>query len=255
MTHTSSSSTWMSCPKPNPQADMRLFCFPYAGGGASLFRSWIGKLPVQIEVYLIQLPGRENRFLEEPYTTIASLVEDLAPQMRPYLQEPFACFGHSLGALVSFELARYLRLHALPQPHHLLVSACRAPQLPSPKPPIHALPDAEFIAALRLLEGTPEELLQHEELMELMLPTLRADFSLYETFSYRQEEPFTFPLTIFGGKQDHEVTQEELLAWQEQTTAVCKQYIFPAGHFFLHSEQAAVLQTIGEVLRVTTGRG
>ena len=166
------------------QPAARLFCFPYAGGGASIYRQWASKLPVWIEVCAFQLPGREIRMREPGHTDLRSAVEEVADTIHSLLDKPFYLFGHSMGSAISFELARLLRRSGLPQPRHLFVSARRAPQLPQPKEDIHVLPEREFLASIKKLGGTPEEVLKNEELMELFLPTLRADFTLLETYKY-----------------------------------------------------------------------
>ena len=126
-----------------PQTCFRLFCFPYAGGGASIFRTWPERLPPDIEVCAIQLPGREDRFGEPTFENLSSVIDVLADVLCPYTDFPFAFFGHSLGALISFELTRRLRRQKTPCPMQLFVSGHRAPQIPDPDPPIHQLPDVE----------------------------------------------------------------------------------------------------------------
>jgi medium-chain acyl-[acyl-carrier-protein] hydrolase len=135
MTGTTLNDAWVLCPKPNPQARLRLFCFPYAGGGASRFRLWPDFLPPEVEVCAIQYPGREARLGESPFTQLSPLVQTLASALRLYLNLPFVFFGHSLGALACFELARQLRRQGQPEPLHLFVSGRRAPQVPNPDPP------------------------------------------------------------------------------------------------------------------------
>ncbi len=239
-------NTWVSYYKPNPRAQLRIFCFPYAGGSASLFRTWADDLPSEIEVCPIQLPGREGRFKEQAYMSLPLLVQTLGNVLYPYLNMPFAFFGHSMGALFGFELARYLRKQAGPAPVHLFVSSHRAPQLPDPHPPIHHLPDPAFIDALRRLNGTPQEVLANNELMELLLPQLRADFTLIETYQYIVEEPLTCPISAFGGVQDANVRREEIAAWQMQTTHDFSLHMLPGGHFFLHSNRSSLLQALSQ---------
>src|ERR1700674_5350722 len=189
--------SWFPFRKPDPDARLRLFCFPYAGAGALIFRSWSDALPSDVEVCPIQLPGRGTRLMERPFTQLTPLVEVLARALAPLLDMPFAFFGHSLGALVSFELALRIRREYGRHPVRLLVSAARAPQFPHRRSPIHALPEKEFLAELRRLNGTPGELLDHQELMEIMLPLLRADFAVYETYSYSNETPLNCPISAF----------------------------------------------------------
>ena len=225
--------SWISWRKPRPETRLRLFCFPHAGAGALIYRSWQDSLPADIEVCPIQLPGRGTRLMERPFTQLTPLVEALAQALAPLLDMPFAFFGHSLGALVSFELARRIRRQYGRHPVRLLVSAARAPQIPQRESPIHALPEKEFLAELRRLNGTPSELLDHDELMEIMLPLLQADFAVYETYSYSNEPPLNCPISAFGGLQDQRVNDRDLQAWRAQTDGAFSLRMLPGDHFFL----------------------
>ncbi|MBE9170818.1 thioesterase [Pleurocapsales cyanobacterium LEGE 06147] len=249
-----SSNPWITCPNPNPHASLRLFCFPYAGGGALSFRGWSAQLPLTVEVCPIELPGRGMRLREAPFTQLVPLVEAIAESLLPYLDKPFAFFGHSMGALVSFEVARYLCWVCADSPAYLFVSGRRAPQLPDPDPPIHALPEAEFIEELRRLNGTPETVLANDELMQLLLPVLRADFAVLETYTYQPEPPLSCPLAALGGLQDPDVSGEMLKAWQEQTSTDFSLQMFPGDHFFLHTAQPLLWQFLNQTLSRITNR-
>ncbi len=240
---------WFTHLESNPQARFRLFCFPYAGAGASIFHSWLDALFPEIEVCPIQLPGRENRLGETPFTRLKPLIETLTPLLRAHTDIPFAFFGHSMGAILSFELARELRRRQWPCPVCLFVSGSRAPQMPDLDPPIHRLPDPKFKEKLKHLKGTPEELLQDSELMEIYLPTLRADFAMLETYFYANEAPLDMPISAFGGQQDSKVSHEALAAWREQTSNDFRLQMFPGDHFFLHVEGLALLRTIARELQ------
>lgn len=247
-------NSWVTCPRPNPRAYLRLFCFPYAGGAASAFCTWSDDLPRGVEVCPIQLPGRESRLGEPPFTRLAPLVQALAPAIRPYLDKPFAFFGHSMGATISFELARQLRQQDDPGPVHLFVSGSRAPQIPDPDPPIHHLPEAEFVEELRRFNGTPELVLQNAELMQLFLPLLRADLALHEAYTYTADEPLDCPISAFGGLEDEEVSRDELAAWRDQTRGAFTLRIFPGDHFFLRSARALLLWAVSQDLTQVLGR-
>ncbi|MBV9688917.1 MAG: thioesterase [Ktedonobacteraceae bacterium] len=236
------SKPWVVFAKVQPR--LRLFCFPYAGGGSSLFRLWSNGLPPEVEVCPVYLPGREIRLNEAAFTHISPLVQTMAQVLRPHLNTPFAFFGHSMGALISFELARYLRRNYRQLPTHLFVSSHRAPQLPRLDPDTYNLPEPAFIDAVYRLGGTPQEVLQHEELLQILLPTLRADFTLCETYLYAKEEPLACPITAFGGEQDHTVSVQQLSAWREQTRGVFTLHMLPGGHFFLHKYQGLLLQAL-----------
>lgn len=248
MTHASISNSWFVCHKPNPQARLRLFCFPYAGGGASIFRNWGAEMPPHVEVRAIQLPGRENRVRENPFTTMPPLVEALALALQPFTDKPFIFFGHSVGALICFELARYLRNQRLPGPIHLLISGCSAPHTPNPSPHMHHLPDPVLMDMLRQLQGTPPSVLQNIELMQLLLPVFRADLTLYETYSYVPEPPLDCSISAFGGLEDPNATRDMLAAWDQQTQKAFAISMLPGGHFFLFSSHTLLLQGIAQDL-------
>jgi medium-chain acyl-[acyl-carrier-protein] hydrolase len=239
---------WVRRQASNPQARLRLFCFPYAGGSASVFHSWAAALRSDVELNAVQLPGRENRLLDPPFIRLALLVEALAQILPPYLDRPYAFFGHSMGALIGFELARLFRKQGSPGPACLIVSGHRAPHLPDRRPPIHHLPDARFIEELRRLNGTPEEVLQHEELRDLLLPVLRADFAVCETYLYAPEQPLDCPIFVIGGEQDPEVSQDELAAWQLHTRGAFTLHMIPGDHFFLHSARPLLLNAVNRAL-------
>jgi len=239
---------WVVLPEPQPQARLRLFCFPYAGGGASIYRTWPKGLSSEIEVWAIQLPGREMRLHEPALTRLEPLITILAEILAPFLTIPFAVFGHSMGALLSFELIRRLRQLGQPQPLHLFVSGRRAPHMSDPDPPIAHLSEATFITELRHLNGTPEEVLRNDELRMLILPLLRADFAVNETYCYIPAPPLDCPISVFGGLDDHKVRQEDLAAWQAQTHSVSTLRMFPGNHFFLRSAQADLLCAIQQDL-------
>jgi medium-chain acyl-[acyl-carrier-protein] hydrolase len=241
--------SWIAFRQPNPQARLRLFCFPYAGTGAALFRIWPNGLPAYVEVCPIQFPGRGTRLTEAPFTQLSLLVQALVQVLRPLLNKPFAFFGHSLGALVGFELARELRRRFGVQPVHLFVAAACAPQIPPRHQPIHALPDVDFLEELRHLNGTPGELLQHAELMQIMLPILRADFAVYETYAYSPEPPLACDISGLGGLQDRRVCRDDLDGWREQTTASFSLRMLPGDHFFLNTAQQMLLQVLTQELR------
>jgi medium-chain acyl-[acyl-carrier-protein] hydrolase len=239
---------WLPYYRSSPHGLLRLFCFPYAGGGASVFRAWRDELPAQIEVCALQLPGRENRLAEAPIRGMESLVDALAPVLGAYLDKPFALFGHSMGGRVAFELARRLRAEHGVEPRHLLVSACRAPQVPNDDDRTHGLPDDEFVDALRRLRGVPEEVLRNRELREIFLPVLRADFTLFETTRYRPEAPLGCPITAFGGTEDTKLRRERLEPWRAQTRAGFTLTMIPGDHFYLQTQRATLLRHVAAVL-------
>jgi medium-chain acyl-[acyl-carrier-protein] hydrolase len=244
----STSNHWLVCPKPNAHANLRLFCFPYAGSASVIYRSWTASLPETTELWCIRLPGRESFQAERPFTQLVALVEALAPVILPYLDVPFAFFGHSMGGLISFELTHELhRQHDL-VPMHLFIAGHRAPQLPDQTPALHHLPESELLMQLRRLNGTPQAVLQDAELMQFFLPVLRADFAICETYTYTPKPPLMCPISVFGGLQDPRVSYDELAAWREQTCSAFIHRMLPGDHFFLHSAQALLLQALTQDL-------
>lgn len=239
---------WISYYRPRQAPQVRLFCLPYSGGGASTYRTWPEGLPAFVEVCPVQLPGRENRLKESPYTDLKLLTADLAAALHPKLDMPFAFFGHSLGGRLAFELARAVRRRYGLTPVRLFASGASAPQIPFPREHVHQEPDEKILKRIRLLGGTPESVLQHAELMEMLLPLIRADFTLSETYVYEGDAPLQCPISVFGGMEDPEVTREALEAWQTQTAGPCSVRVYPGGHFFLHDFRAEVLAAIAQEL-------
>ena len=239
---------WVRYLLPNARARARLFCFPYAGAGSSTFRAWAAELRSDVECIAVQLPGREDRLTDPPFIHLMPLVETLAEVLADYLDQPFLFFGHSMGALIGFELARRLQNQRRAQPACLIVSAHRAPHLPDRWPPIHALPDPLFMDALRRLSGTPEVILQNHELRQLLLPVLRADFAVCETYHFAAAPPLACPIFALGGLQDGQVSHEEMRGWRLHTQGAFRLEMIPGDHFFLHSARSLVVQTVNRAL-------
>lgn len=242
------SNSWIVYPRRQPAARVRLVCFPYAGGSASIYHPWAALLPPSVELAAVQLPGRQNRITEAPITDLPTLVETLAAVLAPLWDRPVALFGHSLGAILAFEVARLRRRQGLGLPVHLFVAGHRAPQLPERQPPIHHLPDAEFLAEIARLNGTPAEILAHREILEMLLPVLRADFQLAETYLYVADAPLPCPLTAFGGTADDKVPPADLAAWRAQAGGPFAAQLFPGDHFFLNTGRVRLVQAVAAAL-------
>lgn len=246
------STKWFVCPQPNPSAGSRLFIFPYAGGNPAAFSKWIVD---NIESQIVHYPGRGSRFNEPPIKNIDALVENILQAIRPSLDKPFALFGHSMGGLIAFELARSLRRFSLPRPTRLFISACGAPQFPDSNPPIHALPDDEFLDALKKFNGIPVEILNQSETLEIILPILRADFEAVETYRFDpNEHPLDIPIIAFGGLDDERVSREGLEGWANQTTSRFESHDFPGDHFFLNNARELIMSTIATELTSSLSR-
>ena len=227
-------SHWINTLPSRADTFCRLFCLPFAGGGTVAFYPWRELLPEDVELVRIQLPGRETRLRETPYTRMEAMVSDLAEEMAPLLDRPIALFGHSMGALIAFELARELRRNYNTVPLHLFVSGRRAPHLPDRDSYIYSLPDEDFIRHLRQFQGMPEMVLENEELMALFLPILRADFELLSHYEYLEEPALECPITAFGGLSDPKISREDILAWRRHTAVRYESFFMEGGHFFLN---------------------
>jgi medium-chain acyl-[acyl-carrier-protein] hydrolase len=237
-------SNWLVPANPATGVKRRLFCLPYAGGGASLFHTWRSHVPAGVELLAVQLPGRENRLREPLFNDVSELVVTLGAALRPFLDRPYTLLGYSFGALVAFELARWLRRQGERLPSHLFVAARRAPHLAGTGPAIHRYADSELVEWLRELGGTPDLLLEHPELLPLYLPILRADLRAHETYRYRPEAPLDVPISAFGGFGDTQASHAEIEAWCEHTALAYTTRFYPGGHFFLTEYQKEFLRDV-----------
>lgn len=241
-------NAWITLLNPTPNARCRLFCLPYAGGGASFFRTWPAALPGQIEVCSIQLPGRENRFPEPRYTAIEPLVQTLAPLMLPHLGADFALFGYSMGGLIAFELLRELRRLGAPEPRRLFIAARPAPHMVEQRPPLHQMPaDRLFEELDRRYGGIPSEALKNREIRDVFVPLLRADIQMIETYRYAADAPLACPISVFGGTADR-ITGDELSAWQAHTSQPLDLRMFEGSHFFIQDARCELLALVGRQL-------
>lgn len=241
------SNPWLVVAKPVARPQLRMYCLPHAGGGASMFRLWGESLPAGVEVCGIQLPGREGRWKEPTVPHLGQLVDCIVPAMR--LDVPYVFYGHSMGAILAFELACELRRSGLREPLHLMVSGRRAPQIPLDLPPIAGLADDAFIAAItRQYNGIPQIIQQDQELLQLFLPLLRADMSVIETYAWRDEAPLDCPLSVFSGIDDRSVTIEQLVAWRGLTNADFRLELLPGDHFFPQMRRDQLLRSIARDL-------
>jgi surfactin synthase thioesterase subunit len=229
---------------------MRLFCFPYAGAGASIFVQWIDGLLPDVEVCPVQLPGRENRIAEPCLTRIDEVADFATEALMPYFDTDFAFFGHSLGALIAYQVAQ--RLAASTSPQHLIVSGRRAPQILRRDEPTWNLPDPDFKEHLKSLNGTPTEVLDNDELMQLLLPTIRADFYLDETYFHVDNcQKLRCPITVLTGDRDVEVSESNILPWKDLTINEFKVKTLRGDHFFINKNVNLVLKSLANILKVS----
>jgi surfactin synthase thioesterase subunit len=218
---------------------LRLFCFPYAGGTPSVFRDWRDHLPADIEIVSVLLPGRGVRIHEEPYDAMGPAVREVADAIEAYADRPFAFFGHSMGALLAFEVAHALRARGRRVPLQLFVSACRAPHFHGTQT-THELPSSRLIAVVRELGSVTEDL-GGSDLVRRRLPLLRADLSICERYELTPHPPLSCPITAFGATDDPIVSGDELEHWSEYTRASFVKRTFAGDHFFVHGERRTPL--------------
>jgi medium-chain acyl-[acyl-carrier-protein] hydrolase len=245
----------MAEPDENSGIRCRLFCFPYAGAGAAVFRQWPDDLPGDIELCIPCLPGRDARVDEPPATAMAPLVDGIAEEIRPLLGVPYAVFGHSMGAFVAFDLAHKLSDSGF-APARVFVAAQRGPRRPYPAKPIFALPDDAFLAALLdRYHSIPEPILRQQDLMSVLLRTLRGDFTLVEDYHYRAARLLSCPVTAFGGREDRQIDREQLAAWSCETSCAFDLHLLPGGHFFLQESRKPLLAIIRRQLATLVAAG
>ena len=230
--------------EPRHEARIRLFCFPYAGGGAGLYRRWASEMPEYIEVVAVEPPGRQTRFSEPPVRDLTEMIDALIDATDALLHKPYATFGYSLGSIVSIEFVRAALQRKMPPPLHMFCSAHRAPHIKPRRDLIHTLPEHELVRRLVEMGGTPIELVTQPEWLRPFLNAIRADLRIAE--SYRASLPFTLPvrLSVFGGKDDSEVEFASLRAWETYSEGPFKLRLIEGGHFFIHTAATEVMAYI-----------
>ena len=223
---------------------VNVFCLPHAGGSASFFKDWSGDMTDSVQLFSAQLPGRENRIMEEPLTSISSIVDGLLTELSGHLDRPYMLYGHSMGAKLAFELIWRLIDEKQPLPAHLFVSGAPGPQVPRRKPRISHLPRAEFLEELRKYDGTAEQIFENEELQELFLPVLRADFKIVEDYQCSHEgRAIPTRTTVYAGLDDTHVALDDVEQWRDVARVVSSKQL-SGGHFFLQSHRRAIIDDI-----------
>lgn len=254
-----STSAWLDFVRPRPWAKVRLFCFPFAGADASMFREWPENLPSSIEVLPVQLPGRGKRFLEPPVRRLATLKGQLYDELASLFDRPIVLFGHSMGALIAFELARHIQALGKHELLCVVVSGCKAPQLRSQsaqqsKKLISQLPEDEFIAELTRINGTPQELLQNRAALQVFIPMIRADFELLETAEYEAGSNLSCPLIAICGTNDAQATPEAMSFWSALTNHSFHLNVIAGDHFFPLKCRKPFLRLLADkIMRATDG--
>jgi medium-chain acyl-[acyl-carrier-protein] hydrolase len=239
---------WFPGLKRRPGARLQLFCLPFAGGGASAFRGWGELLPPWTEVWPLEYPGHETRFREASCDNASELTAAISAELATVIDRPFALFGHSMGALLAFEIARSLRRHSGVRPVALFASAHGDPRLRPLLPPVKDLPEAQCRAEMRRYGGTSSEVLANDELMEFLSPLLRDDMGICETYVYSTEAKLNVPIIAFGGADDPTVPWHRLLGWSEHTEAASRAFVMPGEHFFLRTAAPLICKAITQQL-------
>jgi surfactin synthase thioesterase subunit len=223
---------------------------PFAGGGAAVWHPWAAPLAGLAEIVGLRLPGRESRFAEPPLTALLAMVSALVDIIAPFAIEDYALCGHSLGGLIAFELSRALQARGLQPPVALIVSGVRAPHHPPDEPLVHRLPPDAFIAEVERRYGAiPPEIRETPEIMELLLPALRADLAAYETYRHTPSPPLELPLLALGGANDANVSPAQLLDWRACTTQRFATETLPGGHFFLQEHRDPTVARVRSFLQ------
>lgn len=245
---TSVVETWTTDSAGADTAGVRLFCFAHAGGGAAAFRPWQRRLAPSVDVRPVLLPGRETRLREKPYRRMAEVLGPLCDGLLPLLDRPFALFGHSLGAAIAYETAREITARGWGEPLHLFVSARRAPHLPARLPPLHDLPEEEFLTAVARMGGTPPEVLEHPGLLKAFATALRADFEMHETYVPLPGGLLACPVTALVGARDPQVGTDEMAGWRDTTRGAFALRVVEGDHFYLREATGEPLATIRDEL-------
>jgi surfactin synthase thioesterase subunit len=238
---------WFTRLKGAGEVKLRLFCFPYAGGNSVSYKKWQTALPNHVELVLIQPPGRATRMFEQPFDDMDALIDDIFEPITALLDKPYIFYGHSLGSRIAYELLSQINAKGLASPECFFASGSSAPHLPREKIADWQGPDHAFIESLKELGGTPKEFFEHEELVELSLPMLRADFKIAELY---QAKPVKLPCQfhVISGTEDHDITHEKLMAWQDLTAEEIKLTYISGGHFFIDENAQEVLDNIVPII-------
>lgn len=229
----------------------RVFCFPYAGGSAAVYRTWNIDFPQEIEVCAVEIPGR-IQLRTPPAQNLPELIDAILPDMEVFLDKPFVFFGHSFGAIIAYEVAKRFQQENKPLPEHLWLSSRRAPQLPLNQASTYQLDDEAFIEAMqRQYNAIPPQILNEKELLNLLLPILKADIRINEMYVGELNPVLNIPLTIMHGLQDNSISREQLQQWSAVTSASSEILVFAGGHFFIDAERKSLTRKIVEKINLS----
>ena len=252
MTATNADGRWFVNYRPNPRAKLKLFCFPYAGGSSAIFSRWPKALAPDVDLWAAEYPGHGVRRAEPPLAQIERLADEFLSHLMPHLKAPFAVFGHSLGALVAFEILRRLRAGAGDAgrtPAGFFAAGCRAPAVQAERRAAELVSNPDFAAELRAFSKMAADMPAHDELVTIATPALRADFEAWKTYDYAGEAALRCPVFAYGGLADPAVTRDDLDAWAGETSAAFGVRMFPGDHFFIHGAEPMLLRVLSMDLR------
>lgn len=238
---------WIRRQTASPAPAVRLFCFHYANGSASMYRGWPDHLPGTVSVEAVQLPGRDNRFREKPYDRMSPLVDDVVDALRSRIDLPYALFGYSMGAQVAFNVAHGLCAAGFPAPLALFVAASPAPSLQVEVPAWNES-DERLLQYMHDMGGLPADILEHPDLLELMLPTLRADLTVVATWPYLKRAALPTAIHAFAGTSDPDATPARMASWSLETTAGFRETILDGGHFFIEKTMPTIVAEVTQYL-------
>ncbi|CCN83767.1 putative Thioesterase type II [Vibrio nigripulchritudo SFn27] len=243
---------WFAIPNPKPDAALRIFCLPYAGGNVSSFLPYASIEGLDVELCAVQLPGKGSRLREAPYENMSALVNDLATALIPLMDKPFIIWGHSLGSRIGYELIKLLKSKGMRLPVHFILAASRAPHEFNSERPMHGLSDEEFKGRLKEMGGTPDEVIEHDGLMSMLLPGLKADFKLAETHKVSEIIPLNIPATLFGGTKDTTIPSHTLPRWENHLTAGFELVMIEGDHFFIDKQFDSVSKKLVDIVQPIT---
>ena len=229
-----------------PAANVRLLCVPHAGGGASSFRQWAMALPHTVDVVVAQMPGRESRLRDRPHTSIDAMVQELLATVAAQPPLPLVIMGHSMGAIVAFELSHALKAAGLVTPSHLFVSGSRPPaRCNDGLPLMHRLSDHDLVSEIdRRYGGIPATVREERDVLDLLLPMLRGDITALETYQRPNHAPLACPVTAYAGTLDLRATPADVGGWRDETAAAFATRAFEGDHFFVHKHRETILPDI-----------
>ncbi|WP_432407294.1 thioesterase II family protein [Wukongibacter sp. M2B1] len=227
--------------------EMTLFCVPYAGGSAAVYDKWKKYADGRIKIVPVELAGKGRRFNENPYDKMEDAVDDVYETIKKSIDKPYGLFGHSMGGMITYELAHKISNSSLPNPEHIFVSGIRPPHLWKDRKIIYMLPDKEFKEEIIDMGGTPKEIFENKELLDLFLPIIKKDFKIVDKHIYDEKNPLNIEMTVFYGDEE-EINDNEANQWGIHTNKKCRIFKINGNHFFINDETEKVVDIINDIV-------